>query len=155
MSLKRLNILAVDAIHEGQTNGRNWTIYGVTALNEAGDHIEQKLRSFDELPLGDGTYEVEAREYKGEQQFTIKLPGAGGGGGGGGGSSASANPGARLGPKVDELRQRLDNTDRVVTQQGDEIAELKAAVRALADGRSPASLPADTPKPKPASDVVF
>lgn len=146
MTVKRMNILACESIHEGQTNGRNWTIYSVTALNEAGEHIDHKLRSFDELPIGYGLYEITAKEYKGEQQYTLK-PAPGDGVSYGQGSpnpNPSPSPGARLGPKVDELRQRLDNTDRVVTQQGDEIAELRAALQKLGAPVSDKPKTADT-----------
>lgn len=93
---RRLNILNCNAVHHGETNGREWTLYEVVAVTESGEPVDFKLRSFEDLPLGVGDYDVTPKDYKGETQYTLKLAG-----------QAPANPGARLGPKVDELREQL------------------------------------------------
>lgn len=89
-------------------------IYDVTATSEAGDPIELELRSFSNLPTGVGEYEVS--EYRGKKGVSYTLKKAGGGGSGG----------ARLGPKVDELRDRVDALEETVRRLQSEITGLKS-----------------------------
>ncbi len=42
----------VEQVGGGETNGRAWTIYGVTATDAQGQPIRTELRAFDRLPIG-------------------------------------------------------------------------------------------------------
>lgn len=55
-----------------QKTGREWVLYQVHANDEQGNPIEQKLKSFDNLPQGKGTYYVEARESQYGTEYTVK-----------------------------------------------------------------------------------
>jgi hypothetical protein len=107
---RKLTVIETKPLKSGtSTNGKPWTIYDVTAVGEDGAPIEEKLRSFDELR---GTVEVEIERTEHEKygvSYTLKLPK---------GTPGAADPppaGARLGPKVDELRERLDRLEEIVT----------------------------------------
>lgn len=112
---RRINVLECREVHRGQGAKGEYVIYEVTATSEAGDPIELELRSFSQLPTGVGEYEVS--EYRGKKgvSYTLKKPGGSGGGGG-----------ARLGPKVDELRDRVDALEETVKRLRDEVAGLKS-----------------------------
>lgn len=93
MATKQLDILECKATYTGSnaTTGDEYTIYEVTARDPAkGTLLQVPLRSFSNLPLGVGTYEVSKYEKPGKPaSYTLKLPrGQGGGGNGGGGALA-------------------------------------------------------------------
>lgn len=103
----------------------DWTLYEVFAVNEDGDPIDLKLRAFDDLPIGEQIeVEVEKRtDPKYGDSYTLKPVGG----------ARKQNPGARLGPKVDELRERVDELEA-------RIERLESAATAL--GGAPGGQPA-------------
>lgn len=112
--MRKLNVISTSVIKTGTSaSGKEWTLYEVTAVTESGAPIEEKLKSFDKL---EGTVEVEVErndDPKFGTSYMLKLPG---------GSAPPA--GARLGPKVDELRDR-------VTAVEAQLAELRGLVNQL------------------------
>jgi hypothetical protein len=110
MSTRKLTIIETKPLKSGTSStGKAWTIYDVTAVNEDGSPIEEKLRSFDQLQ---GTVEVEIErkdDPKYGVSFTLKLPK------GAPGAAEPASAGARLGPSVDELRRRVETLEGIVT----------------------------------------
>lgn len=83
-----------------KTTGGEYAMYDVEAVDESGERIPHRLRAYQELPL-DTLQEFEVHRFDNEQfgtSYTIKLPKAG----------------SRLGPKVDELRERVDRQARVL-----------------------------------------
>lgn len=119
---RKINVIGCSAVHSGtKDDGTEFTIYEVEATNAEGARIELPLRSFDELPPGEAEYTVTPYQTRrGDTTYTLGKPGG--------------NPGSRLGPKVDELRTRLDVLEATV-------AQLQADLRAVADGRP------ETPQP--------
>lgn len=86
--------------------GGEWTLWKLAATTEDGQPVKAELRSFADIAIGKPVeYELEKQDYKGAEQFMLKPPKKGG---------------AALGPKVDELRARVENLEA-------EVAELKAA----------------------------
>jgi len=126
---RRINVLSCTPVHTApkKDGSGDYTIYEVSALNMEGAPIDLPLRSFDDLPLGEAEYTV--TPYDGGQQTTYTL------------GKPSGNPGARLGPKVDELRTRLDALEATV-------AQLQADLRAVADGRSEVPQPGRVVQPE-------
>lgn len=135
MALKKLTVIDTRAIAHSKDPAKDWTIYEVTAVDENGAPIEETLKSFDQLS---GTVEVEVERQESAKygvSFMLKLPrGAGGGGGGG---AASPSPGARLGPKVDEIRGRVEHLE-------DQVRGLRQAIEELRGG-----VPVPTAQPTP------
>lgn len=83
-----------------QTTGGEYVMYDVEAVDESGEPIGHRLRAYQELPL-DKLQEFEVHRFDNERygtSYTLKLPKAG----------------ARLGPKVDELRDRVDRQAKVI-----------------------------------------
>jgi hypothetical protein len=96
--MKKLTIIDTKVVKTGTSaGGKPWTLSEVTAVSEDGAPIEEKLKTFDKL---EGTVEVDVERQddpKYGTSYLLKLPG---------GSVPPA--GARLGPKVDELRDRVE-----------------------------------------------
>jgi hypothetical protein len=139
---RKLTVVSTTVVKTGTgSNGKPWTLYDVTAVGEDGAPIEEKLRSFDEL---EGTVEVlieRKEDAKYGVSYTLKLPRG----------SEGANPpssGARLGPKVDELRARVDALEK---QLAEHAAVLTTVVERLNYGTADEPLPAPKPQPKPAA----
>lgn len=76
MPLKKLTITGMTAITSGVGNYGPWTLYGVEAVNEDGQPINETLKTFQELPL-DQLIEVEIERKETPEygvEFTIKKP---------------------------------------------------------------------------------
>lgn len=114
MGKRKLTVTSISQITTfTNKRGNPSTLYEVYALGEDGEPIDLPLRSFEELPQNE-LIEVDVERYfheKHGESYTLST-GRGGGGSGGG----SPSPGARLGPKVDELRDRLDEIERRVAR---------------------------------------
>lgn len=66
--IKRINVTKVTPGYSGTNkNGNAFTIYDVEASG-----VTHKLRSFDNLPLGDNEYEVEPYSKDGQTTYTLK-----------------------------------------------------------------------------------
>lgn len=108
------------------TSRDDWTLYEVFAVAEDGEPIDLKLRAFDDLPIGE-LIEVEVEKRTDEKygdSYTLKPLGG----------ARKQNPGARLGPKVDELRERVDELEA-------RIERLESGATSL--GASPGGGPGD------------
>jgi hypothetical protein len=128
---KRITVIDTTVIRSGtSSSGKDWTLYEVTAVDENGAPIEEKLKSFDALS---GTVEVEVEKDDNPKygvSYMLKLPK--------GSAGASAPPaGARLGPKVDDLRGRVEHLE-------DQVSGLTRAVEELRGGTP---VPQPTPVP--------
>lgn len=141
---KTITVIETTVVKTGTSSGgKDWTLYEVTAVDTNGAPIEEKLKSFDRL---DGTVEVEVEKTEHEKygvSYMLKLPRAGGAGGGGAQPQPAPSPGARLGPKVDELRDRID----LLEQRMDQVV---AAISAIGAG-----LPVPEVPTKPTSGATF
>lgn len=98
---RKLSVTSCEVTHSGTNKkGEPYSIYEVHAVGEDGQPVDEPLKSFAELPIG------ELREYRIEtydhprygRSYTLSLPKAG----------------ARLGPKVDQLREDVDDLMRRV-----------------------------------------
>lgn len=114
---RKLIVTEKSRITGGTGDHGEWTLYKLKATDENGRPIQQELRSFADCKVGEAAvYEVERQEYKGAEQFMLKPPKKGG---------------ASLGPKVDELRARVEALEAAVQ-------ELKAQQAASPGARVPA-----------------
>lgn len=130
---RKIRVISCAPVKSGTTNGRDWTKYEVVATKTDGTPIEEKLIAFEAL-AGEVDVEVTKKEDpKYGTSYTLQRAGSG-----------SGNPGARLGPKVDELATRL-------TEAEQHIADLTRRVAAVEQTNAPARVstygqpPADTP----------
>lgn len=132
MAVKKMRVITTSVVKQGTSDsGKSWTLYEVTAVDENGAPIEQKLKSFEDLQ-GDVEVEVEVQHHE-KYGTSYMLKRAGGGGGGG-------NPGNRLGPKVDELRGRVEHLEDQVRNLGQAVEDIKILMRN--GGQAPAPEPA-------------
>lgn len=127
-STRNLRITACREVYRGQGAKGEYVIYEIEAVNaDTGVLINLPLRSFEHLTEGQaGQFEVEKYERPGkETTYTLKKPRGSGGGGN------------ALGPKVDELRRRIE-----LLEQNQEIIQanlrdlMKAAPAPVAAGGS-------------------
>jgi hypothetical protein len=102
---RKLTVTACSEVKTGETNGKPWTLYEVSAVDEGGHPVEEALKSFTNLPLG------EQAEYVVERQEHDKY-----------GPSYLLSPRKRESRAVRELRERVDALEA-------EVAALKAFVR--------------------------
>lgn len=82
---KKINVTGCTPGYNGNDkNGNPYTIFDITGADENGVAIPLKLKSFSELPIGPGEYEVETytNAKSGESSYTLKDPNRRGGGGG-------------------------------------------------------------------------
>jgi hypothetical protein len=63
----------------GETDGREWVRYTVKATKPDGTPIQQPLRSFEALPVGEAS-ELEVKPHEASGTFTLRRPGRRGGG---------------------------------------------------------------------------
>lgn len=103
---RKLTVTSCEVTHQGTNKkGEPYTIYEVHAVGEDGLPVEESLRSFAELPIGElKTYTIQPYDHERYgRSYTLSLPKAG----------------SRLGPKVDQLRKELDElTKRVDALEG-------------------------------------
>jgi hypothetical protein len=129
VSTRKINVISSRPLHSGETNGKPWSIYEIVATTPEGEPIDLTLKSFDQL---DGLVEVEVEKQEHEKYGTSYMLKRAGGGG--------QSAGARLGPKVDELRDRLERLESIVTRLVEEGNGLRALARppaAAAPGYAP------------------
>lgn len=107
MAKRTLIVTEKSRITSGSSDkGGEWTLWKLAATTADGKPVEAELRSFADVEIGKPVeYDLEKQDYKGSEQFMLKPP---------------KKRGASLGPKVDELRARVDKLEA-------EVAELKAA----------------------------
>lgn len=129
---RKINVIETKPLKSGvSSTGKAWTIYEVTAVGEDGAPIEEKLRSFDEL-RGQVEVEIERKDDpKYGVSYTLKLPK------GAPGAGEPPSSGARLGPKVDELRARLETLEQIVTTLVERVNEDSAPARQIVPTPAP------------------
>lgn len=118
---RRLQVVGCDVGYQGTNkNNEPYTIYDVAALDENGEPVDQPLRSFDELPLDGELREFEVTPYDGKngRTFTLKLAGQAR-------VTGSPSPGARLGPKVDALREQVESQAQQIGELNRRLSELE------------------------------
>lgn len=75
---RKLTITACEVLKKGKSagSGREWTMYEVFAVDEAGKPVEAKLRAFDPLPLNELVeYGIEMRQDERHgTSYTLSLP---------------------------------------------------------------------------------
>jgi hypothetical protein len=103
---RRMTVTSLEAVKSGTSDkGKDWTLYDVGALDEAGDPIDAKLKTFDgTLPIGD-LVELDVTKQTHEQygdSYLLERPGSGRGGG--------------LKGSVDDLRERVERLESQVKQ---------------------------------------
>jgi hypothetical protein len=124
---RRLQVVGCEVRYQGSNDKGPYTIYEIAALDENGEPVEQDLRSFDEFPVDGELHEFEVTPYnhpKHGRSYTLKLPGQGG----------SKSPGARLGPKVDALREDLERQQQQIGELNRRLAELEGRLNAAPTG---------------------
>lgn len=117
-----LKILACRQVYSGRNpRGDEYTIYEIDAANPQGTHINQKLRSFQPLPIGQQV-EVTVTPFNSEthgKSYTLHMKGRSNGGG----STARLNEMAEeleeLRNRVGTLSGRLDAVEKMVAGRKD------------------------------------
>jgi hypothetical protein len=151
---RRISVISTTVVKTGvSTSGSPWTLYEVIATDEHGAPIEEKLKSFEKL---EGTVEVEVERQEHPKygvSFTLKPVAAG--------AAEAPSPGARLGPKVDELRDRIATLERRLAETNSVVTTLVERANAAppSPGDSPSPLPAPAParepQPEPEGGATF
>lgn len=140
MSLRKIHVVSTPVIKSGTgRNGSTYTLREVIATDPEGAPIQEKLKTFDD-GITSGPVEVEVERQDDPQwgpSYLLRLPRQGGGGG---------SPGARLGPKVDELRDRLERVEQQIQHLLTEVGGL------VAEAHSRGST---APTPPPANELAL
>lgn len=142
MSQRKINVISANEVHSGTSDsGVEWHLYEIIATTPEGEGIDLKLKSFEKL---EGLVDVEVEKQEHEKygvSYMLKTPKGGGGG----------SPGARLGPKVDELRGRIERLESGLDNVRSDIAGLKQLVAQAGEGRQYGQAP---PAPAPDDDDI-
>jgi hypothetical protein len=119
---RKLLVTTCDEKHRGQGAKGEYVIYEVAALDAEGMPVEEELRSFHPLPIGEEhEYEVTPYDHpKYGRSYTLNLPGRGPREDGG-----QKSPGARLGPKVDALREQVEAQAEQIGALNRRVSELE------------------------------
>lgn len=130
---KTLKIMACRQVYSGR-NGRGdqYTIYEIDAQNEQGITINQKLRSFVPLPIGQ-TVEVEVTLFNSEQHgksYTLHPKGA-----------TRSNSGQQL----NEIREELDQYKGMIASLSERVGRLEVAQGTVAPAAPATPVPGDAP----------
>jgi hypothetical protein len=147
---RKINVVSAIEVHSGTSDsGREWHLYEIVATTPEGEPIDLKLKSFERL---DGLVDVEVEKQTHERfgdSYMLKPVGGGGGGGG--------NPGARLGPKVDELRGRIERLESWKDNVSSELEGLRQLATQAAGGRVYGQPPPPAPPapPEEEEDIPF
>lgn len=110
---RTLIVTEKSVITTGTGKHGDWTLYKLTATTPDGKPIAAELRAFADVEIGKPVeYEIEKQDYKGAEQFLLKMP---------------KKRGAALGPKVDELRARVDGLEAAVEELKAQLAARSGA----------------------------
>jgi hypothetical protein len=140
---RKINVLRTEQIASGtDKKGREWALYSVIATTPDGAAIEDTLKSFSPLPQGEVEVEVE-RQDDPKYGVSYMLKRVGG------------SAGSRLGPKVDELRDRVESLEGQVAALRDSVTGLVDLTAQLARD-TPGQRPSPQPRPEPEpEDIPF
>lgn len=111
VTTRKLIVVSTSVVKEGSGPKGAWALSEVTATDEHGRPVEQKLKTFEKgLKRGEPIeFEIEKQTHeKYGTSFLLKLAKGSGGGG--------------LGPKVDELRERVTALEETVQRLDAQIA---------------------------------
>lgn len=145
-NIKTLIPISVDKLSSFKNrNNVDTTIYAVKATREDGGMVEEELRAFEELQTG-VAQDFRIERYEHEQYgvsytlYPVK-------------KENKSSSGARLGPKVDALREEVE-------QLRTEVTALTTRLEALERQSGPPSdfttePPAPTPPPQDDDDIPF
>jgi hypothetical protein len=102
---RKLTITSFDEKSSGTSKGRKWTLYEVACVDEAGEPVDAKLKTFADAPKLVGKlveFEVERQEdERYGVSYMLSVPRAGGGG---------------LKDSVDDLRARVERLEHQVAE---------------------------------------
>lgn len=117
---KTLIITSCEEKASGTGKKGEWHLYEVAATTPDGEPVDQELRSFEQLAITGEPAEFEVTPYDkdGKRSYTLSKPGS--------------NPGQRLGPKVDELREKVEELASRLGQAEERIAQLQSGESAPA-----------------------
>jgi hypothetical protein len=95
---RKLTVTKRDQISSGKGPHGDWTMWKLKANDEHGQPVNAQLLSFDDVKVGElVNYEVERKVHdQYGEQYWLKAP---------------RSRGAALGPKVDELRERVEQLE--------------------------------------------
>lgn len=139
---RRLQVVGCDVGYQGTNkNNEPYTIYDVAALDENGEPVDQPLRSFDELPIDGELHEFEVTPYDGKngRTYTLKR------------TDQPKSSGARLGPKVDALREQVEAQAEQIGALNRRVADLEGRLQAAPSG----GLMSRTSAPEAEEDIPF
>jgi hypothetical protein len=120
---RTINVIEAAPVKHGTSaNGKDWTLYEITATAVDGTPIDEKLKSFEQLAGDNVEVEIERQEHE-KYGVSYMLKRAG-----------SKSPGARLGPKVDEIRDRVEELERKVDYLLGEMGALRTLVVQATEG---------------------
>lgn len=77
MSTRKMTVTSCTVARSGTAaSGREWTLYEVGARDEAGEPVDEQLKAFDPLPIGELIeYEIERNVHQTYgTSYTLKLP---------------------------------------------------------------------------------
>lgn len=124
---RKLRVIGANEVHSGTNDrGGTWHLYEIVATTLEGEPIDLKLKSFEKL---DGDVEVEVEKQTHEKygvSYMLKTRGAGG-----------SRSGSGLGPKVDELRGRLERLEGMFDALQSTVRGLQTLVTQLSREQSP------------------
>lgn len=149
--MRKIRVIDKSVIRTGTSaGGKDWTLYDVTAVDADGAPIEEKLKSFDDL-VGEVEVEVERQEHeKYGVSYMLKLPP-----GSAGSTAATPSPGARLGPKVDDLRGRIEHLEDQMKGLRTAVEDLKRSAPQLSTAHPEPASPATTRGSQFGDDAPF
>lgn len=111
---RTLIVTACDERASGTNDKGEWHLYEVAATTPDGEPVHEPFRSFERFEVTGKPVEFEVTPFDkgGERSYTLSKPGS--------------NPGQRLGPKVDELRERVEGLAGRLEAAEAEIERLKS-----------------------------
>lgn len=115
---------------------KDWTLYEVAVLDEAGEPVEAEFKAFDNLPIGQLIeYQVEKREHeKYGVSYSLKLPP---------GMAAGRKP--NITGDIAELRQRIARLESQVSGLGLPLGQAPATASPAMASMDPAGVDDDIP----------
>lgn len=148
MAVKKLNIQTCEIAYQGQSaNGKQFTIYALTATDEHGVLIQHKLTTFEHLAPGLAEYAVKPYVKNGQvESYTVSSPRRGGG-------NPSAGASNALKSEVDLLVKRVEFLEAKIQEWAPLIPAIHAVIEQA--HQSAQRTPAPTVDTKDLDDIPF